>query len=662
MKNIHQSFFVAAFAFVAAVCLTTVSWGQIQLPEIVNDSNNHGCRAKIYYHIKQDMITVGDSLQPDPNQVVYHEYTSYQWYFGDGDSAHTADAIHEYQASGEYTITLYKSFLLTIGNAYCRKKYTFKVSITVDYCKPKIKHYSKNNMQYFVARAKTGVKSFTWRLGNGSWEGDSIYYSYQFESDGLKEVCLRTDATYPTFGTQLAGSCTSDTCFFINVIDTSKTCISDIIVTKKAYKTYQFFDTLSWLQGRPIIMDIGGLAIKPLDTINRQLYPCDPVVSRATYWIWDFGDGNKDINPKAVHKYQKAGKYKASLTKYHYSYIIGCNDKCYKYDSTLMMIAPCFNMPKCTETKYFDVVVDSLGCQADFTYKWIGSNKMLFTDISKYSNGSDSTVWDFGDGTKGIGKQVVHAFKFRPKEYKVCMDIRANGCIADGICGDCMLMQCRRIVMNGDETPVVCEQKIFVNHLVPYDSIYKETNENLVSLKLSPNNYFIDNGSGKSTIYATSGIWYIMNDTIVRTDSDGFTYTFAKQGTYPICVDYTITRHECYDQECIKTIECQKRTCIDIVVNKEGVSILNNVSQPQSLLKSKLFPNPARENVKVEVGELSTNFDLVIYNNAGSLEKRCNNMNASNNVFNAKDIKPGLYFYNIISEGKIVSKDKFQKE
>ena len=662
MKKIYQSFIVAAFAFVAAVSFPTVSCGQIQLPKVINDTNNYGCRAKIHYQINDDMIMVGDSLQPDPNQFGYNEYTSYQWYFGDGDSARTPTATHEYQASGEYMITLNKTYLSTLGNVYCSKKYTFKVSITVDYCKSKIKHYSKNNIQYFVARGKQGVKSFTWRVGNGSLEGDSIAYSYRNESDGLKEVCLRTEATYPTYKNQLAGSCTSDTCFFINVIDTSKTCISDIRVTKKAYKTYQFFDTLSWLQSRPIIMDIGGLAIKPLDTINPRFYPCDPMVNMATYWIWDFGDGNKDINPKAIHKYQKAGKYKASLTKYLYWFMDGCGDNCQKYDSTLMMITPCNLKPTCSETKYFDVVVDSLGCQADFTYKSIGSNKILFTDISKYSNGSDSTVWDFGDGTKGIGKQVIHAFKYRPQEYKVCMDIRANGCIADGICGDCMLMQCRKILMNDEILSAVCEQQIVVKHLVPFDSIHKETKENLVSLKLSPNNYFIENGAGKYTLYATSGVWYIMNDTIVETDSDGFTYTFAKQGTFPICVDYTITRQEYYEQECIKTIECTNRTCVDVLINKEGVSILNNVNQPQALLKSKLYPNPAKENVTVEVGELSTNFDLVIYNNAGSLEKRCNNMNTSNNIFSAKDMKPGLYFYTIIAEGKVVSKDKLQVE
>ena len=160
-----------------------------------------------------------------------------------------------------------------------------------------------------------------------------------------------------------------------------------------------------------------------MDKLSHQLYPCDPAQTLATYWICDFGDGNKAIKPKAVHKYQKTGKYKASLTKYHYSYFILCDENCYKYDSTLMMVVPCNVKPTCSETKYFDVVVDSLGCQADFTYKWIGSNKILFTDISKYSNCSDSTVWDFGDGTKSSGKQVIHAFKYRPQEYKVNVDL-----------------------------------------------------------------------------------------------------------------------------------------------------------------------------------------------------------------------------------------------
>ena len=227
-------------------------WGQIVFHEIAVDSSSPECMAKIYYQINDDMITVGDEYALDyfePNVS-----KGCKWYFGDGDSANTSTATHEYQASGEYTITLYKFYYITVAGYSCSKKYAFKVSITIDYCKPKIKHYSKNNIQYFVARGKQGVKSFTWRVGNGSWERDSVSYSYQFESDGLKEVCLRTEATYPTYRTQLAGSCASDTCFFINVIDTSKTCISDIIVTKKAYKTYQFFDSLSWLQSRAIYM------------------------------------------------------------------------------------------------------------------------------------------------------------------------------------------------------------------------------------------------------------------------------------------------------------------------------------------------------------------------------------------------------------------------
>lgn len=340
-------------------------------------------------------------------------------------------------------------------------------------------------------------------------------------------------------------SCVMDSCFLINVIDTSKTCISNIIVTKKVYKTYHFFDTLSWLNQKtlfPIISPIDTtIYITTLDSIKINPFPAYYVQpSYPTYWLWEFGDGTKSTTVNPVHKYKNTGRYKASLTKYVYYFYNQGNNYCLKFNRELQLDVPC--QLKCSETKYFDVVVDSLGCRADFTYKWLRSNKMLFTDISQYSNGSDSTIWDFGDGTKAIGKQVIHAFKPREKEYKVCMNIKANGCISDGICGECMLTQCRRIIINYPEIPA-------------------DSNE---------------------------------------TSAEAPTKTF----------------------------------------------------------RSKLFPNPAKEDVTVEVMGLTTPFDLTIYNNAGILVKKITNMNETNNTFSAKDMKTGLYFYTIFSEGKIISKDK----
>lgn len=62
MKKIFHSFAMQALRLLAVgICFATPIFGQIQIPEMVNDSNSQECMAKIYYHIKEDMITVGDS-------------------------------------------------------------------------------------------------------------------------------------------------------------------------------------------------------------------------------------------------------------------------------------------------------------------------------------------------------------------------------------------------------------------------------------------------------------------------------------------------------------------------------------------------------------------------------------------------------------------------
>lgn len=102
-------------------------------------------------------------------------------------------------------------------------------------------------------------------------------------------------------------------------------------------------------------------------------------------WFWDFGDGNTSFEQNPLHTYDTGGEYTVCLT------IMSNDSTCYDDYCQVVNLDPSTN---CEATLYFET--------------W---NNINFTFIGESSPlPADMYLWDFGDGTTGIGQTVVHTY------------------------------------------------------------------------------------------------------------------------------------------------------------------------------------------------------------------------------------------------------------
>jgi len=86
-----------------------------------------------------------------------------------------------------------------------------------------------------------------------------------------------------------------------------------------------------------------------------------------------------------------------------------------------------------------------------------------------------------------------------------------------------------------------------------------------------------------------------------------------------------------------------------------GISVNNN------LTGISVYPNPAGNSVTVDIPELKGNVSLAFYNSIGSLVYKQNNVEMLNSV-DLTGQPAGLYFVNVISNGKTIAARKIVKE
>ena len=101
---------------------------------------------------------------------------------------------------------------------------------------------------------------------------------------------------------------------------------------------------------------------------------------------------------------------------------------------------------------------------------------------------------------------------------------------------------------------------------------------------------------------------------------------------------------------------------IDSTGYAEGADITDNISQkPHYTADITIYPNPGNNTINMQLPDNINNAELSIFNISGKMiiSKHLNN---GLNTVSTDNLKSGIYFYRIITNGKVLSKGKWVKE
>jgi len=166
---------------------------------------------------------------------------------------------------------------------------------------------------------------------------------------------------------------------------------------------------------------------------------------------WNFGDGSVSSGFAPVHKYEKPGTYRVKLT------VIDDSKSSCDRDQDEMVVT-------INERPNAKLGGDMVIC--DLTVSFDASSS------SDNDGFIDVYIWDFGDGTKGIGEQVTHTYQ-GSGEYLATLTVRDNSGMSDAY--DTATM---KVIINGrpvadaggQKFRIVCvDEKIIFDGSASYD-------------------------------------------------------------------------------------------------------------------------------------------------------------------------------------------------
>ena len=319
------------------------------------------------------------------------------WYFGDGTTATTLNASHQYAHAGAYYVCLRTQY----GD--CVDYHCDSVHVTAPPCNVHSNYTSQASSQnslliYFTntttPTAPAGVvASTTWYFGDGT-TATTLNASHQYAHAGAYYVCLRTQY----------GDCVDYHC-------------DSVHVTVPPCNVHSNYTSQASSQNALLIY---------FTNTTTPTAPAGVVASTA----WSFGDGTTATTLNASHQYAHAGAYYVCLrTQYG-----DCVD--YHCDS-VHVIAPTIS---CSHNADFH-----------FTFASATGFSIGFTPNTVYTDAQ--YTWVFGDGSISHDPVITHTYA-TAGVYTVCLTVVRNGCTATS----CMVVQvpqginCNNIVIGFTDT------------------------------------------------------------------------------------------------------------------------------------------------------------------------------------------------------------------
>jgi PKD repeat protein len=252
-------------------------------------------------------------------------------------------------------------------------------------------------------------------------------------------------------------------------------------------------------------------------------------VSGASY-SWSWGDGTSGTGKDPSKTFFKAGTYKVCLT--------------------MTWIDP-NTKQTCKKTVCKEIKVGcGEPCNIQGEFKWSANAGLL--KFNAYSNSGYFYEWNFGDGTKGSGKDPMHQYK-KPGTYTVCVKIFDKT-------RKCSITICKKVVI---EEP--CNIKATFAFLADGNTV------KFAAISFGGSQYVWSFGDG------TSG------------SGSNPSHTYARPGTYKVCITVYSKNGRCKTTVC-KTVVI-KETVKKCNWASTGISLGYSINCPKLVLEGKNLNN-----------------------------------------------------------------------
>lgn len=555
------------------------------------------------------------------------------WNFGDGTSASSFNASHQFIYNGSYAIcltiidsvnncsdTFCDSIVIVGANAPCQANFT----------------YSINNGVVTFNNTSTGASSYSWDFGDNSPSStvaNPIHtYPAPGSAPGVYDVWLQTfdatgnqcDSTHAIIIIPGTGPCQAS---FIYTINNGVVAFTNTSLGNTANYFWSFGDGSSSVAPHPSHQFNNGsytVCLTVIDSANTCSNTfCDSIVitgsntvcqaaftysinngvvnfnntsTGASSYSWDFGDNSASstvVNP--VHTYPLPGIYYVWLQT---------------FDAT---------GNQCDSVQASIIIPGNGPCQASFTYS-INNGVVAFTNTS--TGNTASYFWSFGDGSSSSAPHPSH--QFNNGSYTVCLTIidSANTC-SDTFCDS--------IVITGGNTPC---------------------NAYFVVVPDSSNNYsyeIYEQSTGGQLTYS----WDFGDGTTSTLQLPTHTYTGA--GPYYVCLTVTNSLTNCTSTYCDSIATTSGALSVIVKSLAASVQELEIVSSLEN------YPNPFNGSTTIAY-ELKQDapVQLTIVDLIGKTvaivdaESKASGKHSIN--WNADGITPGMYFIHLKVNNKITTR------
>ncbi len=220
-------------------------------------------------------IRLAKAYLPDQNIVFSNQSQRadiFHWNFGDGTISNEKDAVHAYEASGDYTITLIVQNALGCSDTLSKPIFIEPLVPEVDFsyapptgCRPLTVRF-RNLSRY----AEPG--SYRWSFGQGQGVSTEENPSYTYYEPGVYTVTLEASNS-----------------------------IGVTAIERKEFSVEVYENPIAAFNLRPDKAFLG-----------EDIYLVNLSVHGATYF-WDFGDGLTSTDREPVHRYEQPGTYDITL-------------------------------------------------------------------------------------------------------------------------------------------------------------------------------------------------------------------------------------------------------------------------------------------------------------------------------------------------------------
>ena len=334
------------------------------------------------------------------------------------------------------------------------------------------------------------------------------------------------------------------------------------------------------------------------------------VYTTVVGYSWNFGDGTTSTEQNPVHTFYYNGNYTVTLT------VFGIDDE-----------------GNCCSASYRETITISCACNPENLYVTMNNDGCTYSFFeSSATSGTSHLIswqWDFGDGTLGIGQNVVHTYEANGT-YTVTLTATAfNG---EECCS--VHPEIFTVIVNCDQER--CDVEAEFNYTVDYgyadffDQSVIGTGTNVIA-------YIWDFGDGQTS------------------DEQNPEHTYYSVGSYDVC----LTVIGIVGNDCCADVICHKVQITEISELQGGGG--GNRMQQSDPEKSPAAwlgqnnPNPFDEVTTINsyIPDGTGSAVLNIYSDKGELINsiKLDQRGLVSRTISLTNLEPGVYHYNLLLDG-----------